>query len=69
MEQTLWEKEDAKSVKIEKIMHLVDKLVDQEVFLAEMRGKGVKLMDSIESDKRNAITVTTRRIWDALEKL
>ncbi len=73
MIQTLWEERDSKSVKIDKIMHLVDALVDKQCELVRLRGKaednGEELLGIYHQDKLDAIKLTNRRIWDALEKL
>ena len=63
------EEEETRDERNIRIMLMVDNLVDKEVFLAEMRGKGVKLLPAIADDKATAITIQTRRIWEALEKL
>lgn len=68
-----WELEQSKSQKIDHIMNIVDALVDKECALVRARNNaeksGNELLDIWEKDKINAIVITKRRIWDALEKL
>ena len=62
------EHREIRDEQITRIMLLVDKLVDFETNLATLRSKG-ELLQSYESQQHTNIVVTTRRIWDGMEKL